>query len=115
MLVEGSQKTYYNASCMTPNTIPRQKIGVTLPSIQIKRAKEKAKNELGFNLPELLRHLVANYLTNESIAQKREGLSDKTLKRLDKEMQEFYKNEYALTKRCSSAQELVKALEVDEE
>ena len=45
------------------STYPKQKIAITFPITQLSRAREKAKKELGFNIPELIRHLVADYLT----------------------------------------------------
>lgn len=94
------------------STYPKQKVAITFPLTQIKRAKEKAKRELGFNLPELVRYLVADYLRDTIVPQ--EKLSPKALKRLNKEVEGFYKNDYESSQGYTSAQDLVDALEADD-
>lgn len=85
-----------------------------MPTIQIKRAKEKAARELGFTLPELLRHFIASYLTDRPLPKNREWLSPEAENRLNKEVDDFYKHEYKDSKLYSSAQELKQVLETDE-
>ncbi|MCB0176189.1 MAG: hypothetical protein KDJ97_37165 [Anaerolineae bacterium] len=95
----------------TATYIPRQKIGVTLPKVLVQQAKKKAARELGFTLPELVRHFIANYLTDQKTILKNEWLLPKAEQRLTKEVDHFYKHEFKNSKGYTSTQELMQALE----
>ena len=42
------------------------KLAVTLPEVQVEKARHIASKSLGFKLPELIRYLLANYITSNS-------------------------------------------------
>ena len=98
----------------TLSAYPKQKIAITFPTTQLNRAREKARQEFGFNVPELLRHLMANYLQDAPAKSSRERLSPKAEERLTKEVEAFYKNDFKGSKSYTSAQELIQALETDD-
>ena len=74
------------------STYPKQKIAITFPVPQIERAKIKAKREFGFNLPELVRYLIADYLKTPIPDAEMPTL--KALERMNQEAKDFFKNEW---------------------
>jgi hypothetical protein len=94
----------------TTTLYPKQKVAITFPTVQIEHAKEKARRELGFALPELIRHLLAKYLEAGNFMSHREYISPAAEERLARELQAFEKTKKD-AKIYYDAQSLVNSLE----
>lgn len=100
---------------MTLSNYPRKKIAITFPTRQLKRAKQKAKDELGFNFPELVRHLVANYLQTQPTRFDSLRISEEGKQIYLRDLHDFYKGqEQNPQPGARSAEELMAQLEADE-